>query len=298
MPLPLAANRLLTSAVVAPLLSPRLPVPVRRRLLDLTGAVLPLPRGTRRATGALGGVPTEVVSAAGPVTSPHRILYLHGGGYVVGSPASHRALLAGLSRAAGTPVHAPIYRLAPEHPHPAAVEDALTAFRALRIAGHPARRIAIAGDSAGGGLAMSVVLRLRENGEDLPGSIGLISPWLDLDCTSPVLSRNASTDAMLDPAWLPDAARDYRGTTDPADLRPLDAELTGLPPLHVVAGAGEVLLDDADRLVEGARAAGVPTTYRRAEGMWHAFPVLAGTLREADDAVTELGASLRTDCLR
>lgn len=297
MHVPLAANRTLTSAVVAPLLSPTLPLPVRRRLLDVTGAVLPLPRGVRRARGSLDGVPAEVVSATGAPVA-HRVLYLHGGGYLVGSPASHRALLAGLSRATGTPVHALDYRLAPEHPYPAAVDDALTAFRALRAAGHPASRIAVAGDSAGGGLAMALVLRLREAGEELPGSIGLISPWLDLDCTSPVLARNASTDAMLDPSWLPDAARDYRGATgDRApELRPLEADLSGLPPLHVVAGSDEVLVDDADRLVDRARAAGVRVTYHRADGMWHAFPVLAGFLRDADRALGELGAHLHADC--
>ena len=294
---PLAANRVLTSAVVAPLLAPRLPVRVRRRLLDLTGAVLPLPRGVRRARGSLGGVPAEVVCAVGS-PGPHRVLYLHGGGYVVGSPASHRALLVGLSAATGTPVHALDYRLAPEHPFPAAVDDAVAAFRALRRAGHPASRIAVAGDSAGGGLAMALVLRLRTAGEELPGSVGLISPWLDLDCTSPVLTRNAATDAMLDPSWLPDAARDYRGTTgDRApELRPLEADLSGFPPLHVIAGSDEVLVDDADRLVERARSAGATVTYQRADGMWHAFPVLAGTLREADRALGELGAHLHADC--
>ncbi|TCK20319.1 alpha/beta hydrolase [Pseudonocardia endophytica] len=297
MHLPLAANRFLTSAVVAPLLSPTLPVTVRRRLLDVTGAVLPLPRGVRRASGSLGGVPAEVVSGVG-APGPHRVLYLHGGGYLVGSPASHRALLAGLSRATGTPVHALDYRLAPEHPYPAAVDDALAAFRALRAAGHPARSIAVAGDSAGGGLAMALVLRLRAAGEELPGSVGLISPWLDLDCVSPVLTRNAATDAMLDPSWLPQAARDYRGATGATapELCPLDADLTGLPPLHVVAGSDEVLVDDADRLVERAGTAGTTVTYHRADGMWHAFPVLAGTLREADRALDELGAHLRADC--
>jgi monoterpene epsilon-lactone hydrolase len=295
--LPLAVNRALTSVVAAPLLSPALPVALRRRLLDLTGAALPLPRGVRRARGSLGGVPTEVVSSVG-APGPHRVLYLHGGGYLVGSAASHRALLAGLSRATGTPVHAAEYRLAPEHPYPAAVDDTVAAFRALRAAGHPAHRIAVAGDSAGGGLAMSLVLRLRAAGEELPGSVGLISPWLDLDCTSPVLRRNAASDAMLDPSWLPNAAGDYRGAADgdAADLRPLDADLSGLPPLHVVAGADEVLVDDADRLVERARAAGNPVTYQRADGMWHAFPVLAGTLREADAALGALGAALRADC--
>lgn len=297
MHLPLAANRFVTSAVVAPLLSPRLPVTVRRRLLDVTGAVLSLPRGVRRARGSLGGVPAEVVCAAGS-PGPHRVLYLHGGGYLVGSPASHRALLAGLSRATGTPVHALDYRLAPEHPFPAALDDAVAAFRALREAGHPASRIAVAGDSAGGGLATALVLRLRATGDELPGSVGLISPWLDLECTSPVLARNAASDAMLDPSWLPNAARDYRGATGGTapELRPLEADLSGLPPLHVVAGSDEVLVDDADRFVDRARSAGATVTYHRADGMWHAFPVLAGTLREADRALDELGAHLRADC--
>ncbi|MFP5069785.1 alpha/beta hydrolase fold domain-containing protein [Pseudonocardia nantongensis] len=298
MHLPTAVNRLATRALVAPLLSSTLPLPFRRRGLDLVGAGLPLPRGTRRARGELGGVPTEVLAPPGPF-GPHRVLYLHGGGYLVGSSASHRPLLAGLAHATGTPVHAPAYRLAPEHPFPAGLDDALAAWRALRAAGHPARRIALAGDSAGGGLALALLLRLRAEGEDLPGAIGLISPWVDLSCTADALSRNAASDAMLDPAWLAAAVADYApdGTGAP-ELRPLDADLSGLPPLHVVAGADEVLVDDADALVERARAAGTPVSYHRAEGMWHAFPTLAGSLAEADDALRALGLALRAACAR
>lgn len=298
MHLPTAVNRFATRTLVAPLLSPSLPVPVRRRGLDLVGASLPLPRGTRRARGELGGVRTEVVAPPGPF-GPHRVLYLHGGAYAVGSPSSHRSLIAGLAHATGTPVHAPAYRLAPEHPFPAALDDALAAWHALRAAGHSARRIAVAGDSAGGGLAMSLVLRLRADGEDLPGALGLISPWLDLTCTADALSRNASSDAMLDPAWLAGAVADY--AEDPAgapELCPLDADLTGLPPLHVVAGVDEILVDDSDTLVDRARAAGTPVSYQRTEGMWHAFPTLAGLLAEADDALLTLGLALRADCTR
>ncbi|MBC3189708.1 alpha/beta hydrolase [Pseudonocardia sp. C8] len=298
MHLPTAVNRFATRALVAPLLSPTLPVPVRRRGLDLVGASLPLPRGTRRARGDLGGVPTEVVAPPGPF-GPHRVLYLHGGGYLVGSAASHRPLLAGLAHATGTPVHAPAYRLAPEHPFPAALDDALAAWHALRAAGHPARRIAVAGDSAGGGLTMSLLLRLRDAGEELPGAIGLISPWLDLTCTAEALTRNAAADAMLDPSWLPSAVADYAPDgADAPELCPLDADLAGLPPLHVVAGAEEVLADDADTLVARARTAGTPVTYQRTEGMWHAFPTLAGLLAEADEALRELGRGLRADCSR
>jgi cation diffusion facilitator CzcD-associated flavoprotein CzcO/acetyl esterase/lipase len=271
---------------------------MRRSLLDATGRVVPDPRGTRRSRGALGGVPTERVVARG-AAGPHQVLYLHGGGYQTGSPTSHRALAAYLSRAAGAPVHLPDYRRAPEHPYPAAVDDAAAAYRALRDAGHPSQRIAVAGDSAGGGLVMALVLRLRAAGEELPGSIGLISPWLDLHLASPVLEANAATDAMLDPSWLPDAVASYlRDDAGPlhTELRPLEADLAGLPPMHVVTGAEEILLGDSDALVDRIRAAGGTVEYLRADGMWHAYPVFAGMLREADEAVATLGASIRRDC--
>ena len=353
MRLPRPVVRLLTRAVVRPLLSPRLPVTLRRPLLDTTGRVVLLPHGTRRSRGRLGGVPTERVAARG-AAGPHQVLYVHGGGYQVGSATSHRALAAHLSRAAGAPVHLPEYRLAPEHPYPAAVDDAAMAYRALRDAGHPAQRIAVAGDSAGAGIVMALVLRLRAAGEELPGSIGLISPWLDLDLGSPLLEANAATDAMLDPSWLPDAAARYRGPraagaerrqSDTAEafrpargpapsrgggaqgarnerpstggagrrlkgpraagaerrqlsteLRPLEADLSGLPPVHVIAGTDEILLGDSDTLVERLRSAGGRHTYQRVERMWHAFPVFAGMLREADQAVAALGTAIRSDC--
>jgi cation diffusion facilitator CzcD-associated flavoprotein CzcO/acetyl esterase/lipase len=316
MRLPRPVVRQLTRGVVRPLLSPRYPLALRRPLLDVTGRVVPLPRGTRRVRGALGGVPTERVAARG-AAGPHQVLYVHGGGYQTGSPTSHRALAAHLSRAAAAPVHLPDYRRAPEHPYPAAVDDVVAAYRALRDAGHPAQRIAVAGDSAGGGLVMALVLRLRAAGEELPGSIGLISPWLDLDLGSPLLEANAATDAMLDPGWLADAVAEYlggangsapsdgrgtQGTRKPTgagsntDLRPLEADLTGLPPVHVIAGSDEVLLGDSDTLVARIRAAGGAVDYLRADGLWHAYPAFAGLLREADEAVAALGAAIRSDC--
>ncbi|MBW0088282.1 alpha/beta hydrolase fold domain-containing protein [Pseudonocardia sp. KRD-184] len=295
MALPRAAVRLLTRGVVAPLLSPLLPLPVSRRLLDATGYVLPLPLGTRRTAVDLGGVPAERVVARG-ADGPQQVLYLHGGGYKTGSPTSHRALTAHLSRACGAPVHVPAYRLAPEHPFPAAVDDVVAAWRALRAAGHQPQRIAVLGDSAGGGLVMALALRLRAAGEELPGSLGLVSPWLDLDLRSPWVTANSRRDAMLDAGTLAPAAADYRAGATAPELEPLAADLTGFPPLHVVAGADEVLVGDADALVERARAAGVPVTYTRAAGLWHAYPVFAGLLAEADAAVAELGEAVRRDC--
>ena len=286
----------LTRTAVAPLLSPRLPLPLRRPLLDATGYVVPVPRGTRRSSGALGGVPTERVVARG-THGPHQVLFVHGGGYELGSPTSHRGFAAHLSRATGAPVHLPDYRSAPEHPHPAAVDDVEAAYRVLRAAGHPSQRIALAGDSAGGGIVMALLLRLREAGEELPGAVALVSPWLDHGLRSPYLRTNARSDAMLSAEWLRSASRAYLGGTAdvPAELRPLEADLAGLPPVHVVAGAGEILVGDADALVERIRAAGGRVTYRRAEDMWHDFPLFAGLLRDADTAVAALGAALRRD---
>jgi monoterpene epsilon-lactone hydrolase len=306
MQLPRPVVRQLTRGVVRPLLSPRIPLALRRPLLDAAGLVVPLPRGTRRSRGTLGGVPTERVVTPGAV-GPHQVLYVHGGGYQTGSPTSHcsypprrltipRGLAAHLSRVASAPVHLPVYRLAPEHPYPAAVDDVARAYHALRDAGHSAQRIAMAGDSAGGGLVMALVLRLRAAGDELPGSIGLISPWLDLDLVSPLLEVNAATDAMLDPGWLADAVARYRGAADPPELRPLEADPAGLPPVHVVAGSEEILLGDSDALVARIREAGGSVDYLRADGLWHAYPVFAGMLREADDAVAALGGALRRDC--
>ncbi|WP_232663748.1 alpha/beta hydrolase [Pseudonocardia sp. TRM90224] len=287
--------RLASRGVIAPLLNPSYPVTVRRRVLDATGYTVLAPRGTRRSRGALGGVPTERV-AAREAAGPHQVLYLHGGGYQVGSPTSHRGLAAHLSLAASAPVHVPDYRLAPEHPYPAAVDDVERCFLALREAGHPAQRIAVVGDSAGGGLAMALVLRLRAAGADLPGSIGLISPWLDLDLRFPELWTNADSDAMLDPRWLAEAVRAYCGAERCAELTPLDADLSGLPPIHTFVGTDEILLGDTNALVAAVEKAGGSITCRRDPGMWHDHLVFAGMLQEADDAMAELGGALRADC--
>ncbi len=299
MRVPTQVARVVTRFVVSPMLDPRLPVVVRRRLIDVTGLALPSPRGTRRVRTRLGGVPTERVTVPGAV-GPHQLLYFHGGGYTMGSARSHRALIAHLGRATGAPVHVPEYRLAPEHPHPAAVDDAIAAYRALRTAGHDAQRIAVAGDSAGGGLAVSMLLRLRDEGDELPGSVGLISPWIDLSMTSDTLRSNAATDALLGPRLLQAGAADYRADhwagADPADLRPLDADLTALPPVHVLAATGEILLGDADALVARLAAAGAPHSYDRVPGLWHDFVLYAGLLPQADAAVAELGAAMRADC--
>jgi monoterpene epsilon-lactone hydrolase len=188
-------------------------------------------------------------------------------------------------------VHVLDYRLAPEHPFPAALDDVLAAYRELLDRGAAPARTALAGDSAGGWLALSAALRLRDADDPRPAALGLISPWLDLQGTAWPDDR---TDAMLRPAWLRRCARDFAGGADPGapELAPLEADLAGLPPVTMHVGSEEILLDDAVRLARRARAAGVPVDLRRLDGLWHVAHASAGMVTASTAAVTALGATL------
>ena len=289
--LPCAAVRAATRLLVAPSLSPRLPLPVARALVDLQGRVLPVPRGTRTER-----TPTGLRVRTPGSDDERRVLFLHGGGYLVGSARSHRSLAAWLAEASGAPVELLDYRLAPEHPYPAGLDDAEQAYTSLLDAGRPPQRLALAGDSAGAGLGVALLLRLRDKGIPLPATVGLISPWLDLTLTDPHIEGNAATDAMLGPGLLRAGLAAYLGGRPvPPQLRPLEADLSRLPPVHVVAGADEVLVGDADRFVERVRAQGGTVTYTRSEGMWHDHLVEAGLLDRAHADLQGLGLALRRD---
>lgn len=272
-----------------------LPIPVRlrRRLVELAARSVPVPAGTRISSATLGGVPSTRVEheSADPALA---ILYLHGGGYTVGSAVTHRGLATHLSRAAAAPVHLLEYRLAPDHRHPAALDDALAAYRGLLEAGIAAERVAIAGDSAGGGLTLATAMRLRDDGSSLPAMLGLISPWLDLTNSGASFESRARRDVGLSATWIRECAALYAGTHDARapELSPLWGDLAGLPPLYVQAATEEILTSDADRLAERAREGGVELDYRRYPGLWHDFQLCAGRLREADQAVEELAAAL------
>jgi acetyl esterase/lipase len=242
-------------------------------------------------------VPTERVTARG-AHGPHQVLFVHGSGYQIGSPTSHRGFAAHLSRATGAPVHLPHYRRAPEHPYPAAVDDVEAAYRALRAGDiqHNAshwRVIPLAPESSWpwrcgcGTRARSC----REPSDWCPRG----STWTSARRTC---ARTPATDAMLSAGRLGPASHAYLAGTSPApaELRPLEADLAGLPPVHVVAGGGEILVGDADALVARIRAAGGRVTYRRAARMWHDYVLVAGMLSDADTAVAELGAALRRAC--
>ncbi|HEX6492812.1 MAG TPA: alpha/beta hydrolase fold domain-containing protein [Candidatus Dormibacteraeota bacterium] len=293
--LPAPLLRAVVRTTFKPLLSPGVPVRVQRAVCEVMLRSLAVTRGARIRAAGLGGVAAEVVEHDGADGSA-AILYLHGGGYTALSPATHRGLAAHLALAAGCPVYNVRYRLAPEHPHPAALEDALAAYHALLARGLRADRIAIAGDSAGGGLALAAALRLRDVRAPLPAALGLISPWLDLTLGGASVTEVAATDPLLTPSWLRDSARAYAGgrpLNDP-ELSPLFADPRGLPPVMVQGGADDVLVSDADRFVERARAAGVRVEHDRVAGLWHDFQVLAGMLGPAEDALARLGVFLRS----
>jgi acetyl esterase/lipase len=264
----------------------------RRALMGSAGAAPAA--GTRVEPVDADGVAAEWVTAAG-VTGQRVVLCFHGGGYQTGSPASLRSLLALVSAAAQARVLSAGYRLAPEHPFPAAVHDALTAYRWLIAGGTPARQVVISGNSSGGGLALGALVALRDAGDPLPGAAVLISPWTDLDLTGESVRTRAAADVMLTPEGAREAADWYLAGQDPRHpyASPLYADLRGLPPMLIQAGDAEILRDDSTRFAAAARAAGVDVTleiWNEMPHVWHAF---AGLLPEADMAVEHIGAWLR-----
>ncbi len=241
-----------------------------------------------------GGVPAEWVTAQG-AASDAALLYLHGGGYIVGSTATHRELAARISLAAGCRVLVLDYRLAPEDPYPAAVEDATSAYCWLLSQGFEPSRLAVAGDSAGGGLTVATLVSLRESGLPLPACAVCISPWVDLEGLGESMQSKRGVDPMISRQGLVDAGVLY---VHGADLRsplaaPLYADLRGLPPLLVQVGTWETLLDDSVRLTDRARAAGVQVELERWEEMIHVWPLFAPMLPEGQQAIDRIGEFVR-----
>ena len=222
------------------------------------------------------------------------ILYFHGGGYCVGSWQSHRGPITHLAVATDAQVYAPNYRLAPEHPYPAALEDAVAAYRWLLRTGVPPSRVALAGDSAGGGLAFSTAIAIRDSELPAPAALALISPWVDLRCDAPSMTKNAGIDPMLRPAWSRSCSAMYRNGRDPADpgCSPLFAAHHDLPPLLIQTGSDEIIVDDSTRLEASCRQAGLEVTLQVFDGLWHDFQTHAGILEEADDAIAEIASFL------
>lgn len=219
------------------------------------------------------------------------ILYLHGGGYVSGSLATHQVLCADLARAAQARLLFPEYRLAPEHPFPAALEDARRAYHWLLAQTGSTENLLIAGDSAGGGLCLALTLSLRQSGEPLPLGVLCLSPWTDLTLCSASHRKQAKTEATLHPDNLRLWAFSYAGEADLREplVSPYFAEYHGFPPLLIQVGGEEVLLDDAQRVAEKAKAAGAEVKLSIYEGMWHVWHTAGGLLPEGRKAFEEIG---------
>jgi phosphinothricin tripeptide acetyl hydrolase len=269
-----------------------------RAAIERESAKAPLPKGTEVTNVDAGGVPAEWVLAAGKGATADgpTVLYLHGGGYTIGSSATHRALAAHLSAATGGRVLTADYRLAPEHPFPAAVDDATKASRwLLDQPGASADRTVRGGDSAGGGLTAAAVLALKAAGDRLPAGVVCISPWVDMEANSDSHTTRAADDPMVDAEGLGRMRAAYLAGADPRDplASPVHGDWTGAPPLLIQVGTNEVLLDDARALAERARAAGVKVELEEWDGMIHVWHSFCGLIDEADQAVARIGAFVR-----
>jgi monoterpene epsilon-lactone hydrolase len=269
--------------------------PERRKRLDDVGSVWPVAEDVELAAVDVNGVPGEWSIAPG--NDPSRVLmFFHGGGYCSGSIVSHRRLVTEAGRAAGVRTLAIGYRLAPEHPFPAAYDDALTAWRFLRSHNVPAPHIALGGDSAGAGLTVALINRLRDAHEELPGCAWLISPWTDLTMSGSTLSSKEAVDPLIHKEYLNELADAYLPAgIDRKDPRvsPLYADLKGFSPTLIQVGSAETLLDDATRFAAVAGAADVRVTLEIWPHMIHAWPLWNAHLEPGRRALASAGAFIR-----
>jgi len=276
-------------------LNPVIRVLVKRKLLKTHdaagirkafGGVLPPPRGAQFSADVVGGIAGEWAKSGGAAAGT--MLYLHGGGYVGGSTATHRPITAAFA-IRGLDVFVPDYRLAPENAFPAAVDDGLAAYKGLLDAGIAPAKLTIAGDSAGGGLALAVLLAAKAEGLPMPACAILLSPWTDLAVTGETVRTNLDRDPMLTDSVLKDNAAFYLNGADPKNplASPLYGDLAGLPPLMITAGDTEVLLEDSTRFAARAREHGVAVSLKIWEGMPHVWQLFQRVLPEARAAIEE-----------
>lgn len=267
----------------------RMPWRAQRLLLNAVARLQPLPPGTSAGTLLLGGRPVERIDAGGGQASG-AVLYLHGGGYTVGSPASHRSLAAHLARDTRRPVYLLDYRLAPEHPCPAALEDTIAVFGALTaVEGHAPESIVLAGDSAGGAIALAATQHLVAGQGPRPSALALISPW-----ANPTEVAERARDLVVNRPWGLACAAAYLGDGDPSDPRyvPHAGPLAGLPPTYLHTNTRELLYGQCQELALSLRRAGVPLRYVESPSLWHAAQAQAGLVREAAESLRDIASFL------
>ena len=266
----------------------------RRQRIDEVGSVWPVADDVTCEAVDCDGVPGEWSQVAG--SDPSRVLlFFHGGGYCSGSIPSHRRMVTEAGRAARVRTLAIGYRLAPEHPYPAAHEDAMAAWRFLRRQGIAAENIAVGGDSAGGNLTITLINRLRAAGEALPACAWLISPWTDLTMSGATLGTKDTVDPLIHKAYLEELADAYAASADRKDplISPLFADLHGFPPTLIQVGSAETLLADATRFAAAAGAADVDVTLEIWPHMIHAWPLWNAKLEDGRRALASAGEFIR-----
>lgn len=273
--------------------NPEMSLAEMRALFDEWHQATGEPTDVTYADGELGGVPGIWCKPIG-ADEKKVVLYTHGGGFAVGSAASHRKAAGHLAKALGTHAFVLDYRRSPEHPFPAQLEDATAVYKALLAEGRAPANLITAGDSAGGNLAISTVLQLRADGVDLPGAIIAFSPWLDMEHNGATLDSNASTDALVSKEILQGMSAMFLGEGGDENranplANPLHADLSGMPRMYLNAGTHETLQDNAERLAENAKAAGVDCTLNVVKAQQHVFPFMAGRARIADDEISRIG---------
>ena len=262
-----------------------------RRMTENGTRFMRPPRGATVTLVEAGGVPARWLYAAG-VPAERVILYIHGGGFTLGWNNQYYGMLHYLSKTANARILAIDYRLAPEHPFPAALDDCVAAYRWLLQQGIPPQQLAIAGDSAGGNLTLTTMLALRDAHDPLPAVAACLSPGVDFTLSSETSTTPTPNDPVLSPAYIKTSTRDYLGDADPQNplLSPIFADLHGLPPLLIQVGSDELLLSDAQRITERARAADVEVVLTVWPHMWHVFQLFAPTLPEGRQAINAIGA--------
>ncbi|SFM26568.1 alpha/beta hydrolase [Marinobacter zhejiangensis] len=290
-------RRLLSATVrlfLKPALSPGVPIGVQRAWGGTIGLTLMGPKGTKYQPDRKANVPTMAIT---PLSQEQGrgVLFIHGGAFVIGGYSSHRKLAAAVGEAAGAQVWLPDYRLAPEHPHPAALEDVLTIYSTLLDEGQDPGKLSIVGDSAGGGLALTLLMAIRDADLPLPASLVLISPWVDLTLSGRTMTSHAKRDPMISQDWLRWAADSYSRLSSPQnpECSPLLGDLTGLPPTLIQVGTEEVLLSDAQSLYQRMMKTGLNCTLNEYEGLWHVFQLHYRVLEKATNAVHDIGKFIK-----
>jgi len=282
--------RYLTKYIIAPKFDPNKSVDEIRNIMESLTKYAKLPSNITVERLDLNGIAAEWIYTD-EMRGNKAVLFLHGGGYNICSLNTHREIAAFIADASGAKVLLTDYRLAPEHPFPAALEDATSAYRWLLEVGYNGKHIALAGDSAGGGLAIATANSLRDAGDPPPASIVCMSPWTDLSLTGESIKSKSKIDPMIDVASVRVMAENYVGDGDPRNplISPLYADLRDLPPMLIHVGSDEILLDDSIRIAKKAEDAGVDVTLKIYQQLWHAFHLNAKIMPEAKSAVGDIG---------